>query len=453
MGMALTRRDFLKTTAAAGCGWIAGCGMESDTMAPLTGKTGDTATVYRSVNGTPAENVRKIFELFGSVERCIGPDDLVVIKPNLQWWNQGAPNIAAVEGLVTLIMERPGGFRGEVVLAENNHRGADPWNSAGWKTGFKRNSDLPDVTNFIELSSLLKNRFKDRFSVCHWIDVSAGGKRVYGPQDGPGYVYCDGTGGVPLISMDNGLTGGDRREVIMSYPVFKTDRGTIIDFKNGVWRGGSYTGQPFRFINLSAVNHHSAYCGMTSAVKNYFGITDISNGADPHKGGKLTDRYFNFHSFAFDEWSKGPVPGMMGAEIGLFMKHIRKADLNIATAEWVGFSSRTDPPVARTRAVLASTDPVALDFHSAKYLLHPNSGCRKHDPQDAKGPLHQYLAQCAEKSGFTLNEANVKVISYDVIKKRLHTGREMAVFGEIDWGKDPKALLKYGIFRFANGFI
>jgi hypothetical protein len=29
----------------------------------------------------------------------------------------------------------------------------------------------------------------------------------------------------------------------------------------------------------------------------------------------------------------------------------------------------------------------------------------------------------------------------------------MDVFGEIDWGKDPKALLKYGVFRFANGFI
>jgi hypothetical protein len=40
----------------------------------------------------------------------------------------------------------------------------------------------------------------------------------------------------------------------------------------------------------------------------------------------------------------------------------RKADLNIISAEWTGLSSRTDPPIARTQAVLASIDPVALDY-------------------------------------------------------------------------------------------
>ena len=63
---------------------------------------------------------------------------------------------------------------------------------------------------------------------------------------------------------------------------------------------------------------------------------------------------------------QGPKAGMLGAEVGVFMKTIRKADLNITTAEWIGISSRVDPPIAHTRALLASTDPVALDYHAYK---------------------------------------------------------------------------------------
>jgi hypothetical protein len=83
------------------------------------------------------------------------------------------------------------------------------------------------------------------------------------------------------------------------------------------------------------------------------GITDLSGGSDPNNGGRLTKDFYNFHSFPFDKSSPGPVPGMLGAAIGMFMQTIRKADLNITTAEWVGLSSRTDPPVVQTRAVLA----------------------------------------------------------------------------------------------------
>ena len=64
----------------------------------------------------------------------------------------------------------------------------------------------------------------------------------------------------------------------MTYPIFKTDKGTIIDFKNGIWNEGVYTEQPLRFINFATINHHSHYCGATSAVKNYFGVVDISGG-------------------------------------------------------------------------------------------------------------------------------------------------------------------------------
>ena len=184
-----------------------------------------SCALYRALNGSPAENISKVMDLLGGVEKLIGEDDVVIIKPNVQWWNQGASNLSAFMRFVELIMFRPGGFKGEVVLAENCHRGASPWKHAGWLHEFSRNSDLRGIKNYTDLAESLKKKYGDKFSVCHWVDVDASAKRIYRASDKSGYVYCDGTFGVPLISCDNGLRDNDYRATIMSYPVFKTDKG------------------------------------------------------------------------------------------------------------------------------------------------------------------------------------------------------------------------------------
>lgn len=442
------RREFLKKVLfLAGTLCFGGRALGKDVV--RFERRGDPeCTVYRAVNGTPAANLQKVIELAGGIEKFVGPDDVVVIKPNVQWWNQGAPNLLSLKTFVDLIMERPGGFQGEVVLAENCHRGGRPWESAGWSHAFERNSDLENAGNMNELAQGLKQKYGERFSVCHWTDVDAGNRRVLGPQDGEGYVYCDGSNGGPLLAIDNGAEGSGKRSVVMSYPIFKTDSGKSIDFKNGVWEKGAYTGQLLKFINFAALNHHSSYCGVTSAVKNYLGVSDLSGGPDPASGGRLTGKYYNFHSFPFDKWSPGPAPGMLGAEIGYFMDKVRKADLNITTAEWVGLASRTEPPAARTRAVLASKDPVALDYHAAKYVLYPNSRARFHDPDNQKEPLYRYLKKCAEYRGGVFDEKQVAVESYDFKTGALQADDELVVVAEKEWGRDPKALLKYFLFRF-----
>ena len=102
-------------------------------------------SLYRAVNGSPETNLEKVIDLLGGIERIIGPHDVVVIKPNVQWWNQGVPNLSALKRFIDLIMSRPGGFNGEVVLAENCHRGSTPWEHAGWAAKFARNSDLKEI--------------------------------------------------------------------------------------------------------------------------------------------------------------------------------------------------------------------------------------------------------------------------------------------------------------------
>jgi len=401
--------------------------------------------IYRSLNGTPSENLIKVVELMGGIEKIIGENDIVVIKPNVQWWNHGATNLSALKTFVDLIMNRPSGFYGEVIIAENCHRGNEPWKSeqSGWMREYERNSDIKGINNFNALTSHLKKSYGNRYSTCHWIDVGWGAERVFSPADGTGYVYCDGTGGVSMISLNNGETGDNFREVIMTYPIFKTDKGTIVDLKNGIWNEGAYTEQPLRFINFATINHHGHYVGATGAVKNYFGVVDISGGG----WGKLADKYNNFHSFAYNEWDFGPVPGIMGTEVAMFMNTVRKADLNIIAAEWVGLASRTEPPVAHTKTVLVSTDPVALDYHATKYLLYPNSNIPVHNPDNEQSPLRHYLIKCAENGGGVFDETQVAVKSYDLKTKSFQTDDNLALIGETTWGNHLKTLYKYLKFR------
>ena len=447
------RRQFIKKVAAAFLTMAFGHTVRAQSLTTKRKTEDASCSLYRAVNGSPAENIEKTIELMGGIEKLIGADDIVVIKPNIQWWNQGVPNLLALKTFVDLVMERPGGFTGEVVVAENCHRGPKPWQSAGWVTPFERNSDLQGIRNYSELTADLKRRHAERYSTCHWINVETGGRRSYGPEDGTGYVYCDGSGGTPKLAFSNGASGGDRRETIMTYPVFQTDRGTIVDLKNGVWAKGAYTGQPLKFINFAALNHHSTYCGMTSTIKNYLGVSDLSGGPDPHDDGKLTESYYNFHSFPFDKWAPGPKPGMIVAEIGVYLNAVRKADLNIVTADWVGLASRTDLPAARTRAVMACTDPVALDFHSAKYVLYPNSGIRFHNPDDPESPTHQYLKACAAHGGGIFDESKVAVTSFDVRSGRLQSEDELVILGDRQWGTDPKAIMKFLLFRYGSFLI
>ena len=139
---------------------------------------------------------------------------------------------------------------------------------------------------------------------------------------------------------------------------------------------------------------------------------------------------------------------MLGAEIAVFMKSIRRADLNITTAEWVGLTSRVQPPVARTRAVLASTDPVALDYHATKYILYPNSALSIHDPDDVKSPVHQYLKVCAEQGGGVFDESRVEVKTYDFNSRSLRRDDDPVIKGEKHWGSNGRSILKYLILKY-----
>ena len=100
-----------------------------------------------------------------------------------------------------------------------------------------------------------------------------------------------------------------------------------------------------------------------------------------------------------------------------------------------------------TRAVLACTDPVALDYHTTKYILYQNSKCSIHNPDDPESPLYQYLMKCAQHGGGEFDESNVAVTSYDYKTGKLQANDDLVVIGEKEWGWNAKMILKYLVIR------
>lgn len=404
---------------------------ESDTLTWQAGATGNdnlkeqaVSHIYVAKNGTPQQNVAKVIEMMGGIERFIGKDDIVILKPNCQWWNQGRTNLAAMKGFIDLVFGISG-FRGEIVIAENHHFMDDAKpdgekdNIRGWNHLSEINGDIDGVNH--SMSSLVelfqKNGYKN-VTKCHWRDGGPklkdswgngqNGGIVKGPHEGDGYVWTD------LDYEYSALLGLKKWKVKMTYPIFTSKySGITIDLKNGAYirdgkEGGRYLPErPVRLINFAVLNDHGKDTGITSSLKNYMGITDLSCGDT----GLEPRGYRNVHycGGVYFEYAKaGPI--------AYFIKTIKKADLNIVTAEWVGWGHRTDISKAtRFKTILAATDPVALDYYGAKYIVYPLSkNAKLHDPDNPGSSIYKFLQLAHETIGEgTMDENRIEVKVFD----------------------------------------
>ena len=378
------------------------------------------SNIYIARSGTPQQNVAKVIEMMGGVKKFIGINDIVIIKPNAQWWNQGRTNLAAMKGFIDLVLNIPG-FKGEIIIAENNHFMDESLpddmkdNVRGWTHFSEINGGIDGVNyNLNTLIELYHKHGYKNVSKYHWRDGgpkpdgvwgnARNGGIVKGPWERDGYVWSD------IDYEFSPLLGVKKWKVKMTYPIFTSlYSGITIDFKNGAFRrdgkgGGIYLpDRPLKFINFPVLNTHGKDTGITSTIKNYMGITDLSCGSFG-----LTPRgYYNVHTCGgvFFEYAKaGPIV--------YFMKTVRKADLNIVTAEWVGWGSRIDVTKAtNVRTILAGTDPIALDYYGAKYIVYPlSNNSEYHDPDNHGSSINKFLKLAASEIGnYSIGEKNIKI--------------------------------------------
>jgi uncharacterized protein (DUF362 family) len=306
-----------------------------DSLLTLMGQHG--VEFYRTERGSE----------IGGPDGLIGEGDVVLVKVNAQWKYRGCTNSDVIRGLIQRVLEHPDGFDGEVVIFENGQSGGSldcdtMWGRQYTDTGVHANAE--DESH--SFSYLVREVFDDERVSMYLLDPVR----------------------ETFIDADDHTTDGYRKYGEVSYPCFTTSKGNRVEFKEGVWNGSGYDDN-LKLINVPVLKHHGG-CGVTGALKSYYGILSMADGY-------RRERHYE----------------KIGEHLGEMVAKVRAPTLNIMDCIWVtqvmwaGY-----PPENTTRLdqLLASLDPVALDYLSSKRLLYPIDGNEEHHP-DRFRPLKEYL--------------------------------------------------------------
>jgi len=392
----LTRKEFLKSLGVFATLLLLGNKLRW--FERLVQAQNQMVDVYVVRNGPPALNVKWVIELAGGIQRFIDRDDVVVLKPNGQWPNQGYTHTEYIKALIDVILNRPGGFSGEIILIEHVHRnpteameGDYCWNMPEGK----RINNWPDM-NYLQLIADYQNRGFVNVTADplfesgqgNWLKVTRPDLIGTGKQ---GWVHSSYT------------TNANGRTVELSYPILRSSYSNkLIDLKNGVWQEGSYTGQKVKLIFLPTLNNHGSfnsedYAGPTSAIKTHIGIVDFGN-LDP-------DNY-NLHNIGY----YGTInPQAMGEAVGQLITQLIKPAFYMTCAEYTGYRSRTEPIAAHTRTVGLCTDPVTLDYWMCKHVMYPCATSQAFMNPDNDNHLRQALLGCHSKNVGTILESEMNL--------------------------------------------
>ena len=269
----------------------------------------------------------------GGTHGLIAKDDLIIIKVNSQWDQRGGTNTDLVKSIIEAIVGHPDRFIGEIVVADNGQAqfGA---RGRGGSLDWNQNNARDRSQSMQKVVDMFSDSY--RASVYLWDRITENRVGEYSEGDlEDGYI------------LDS--TPSPRTKIQISYPKFKTEFGTYISFKKGIWDQGrkAYDSGKLKVLNLPILKPHSIY-GVTAAVKHYMGVvSDKLTGHTSHNSVGL---------------------GGMGTQ----MAETRMPVLNVLDAIWI--SPRSGPRVSYSQAVennmiAASIDPIALDYWSAKNIL------------------------------------------------------------------------------------
>jgi hypothetical protein len=286
----------------------------------------------------------------------IAADDVVLVKVNAQWKYRGATNSDLVRGLIQRILDHPDGFSGEVVILENGQgRGS-------------LNCDTSAA--YADNTEIHANANDPSHSFLYLVDEVFKGKPVSA-------CLLDPIRGVFIGARDH-ETDGYRMLENVSYPCFTTERGTRVELKEGVWDGGAYQ-QNLKLINVPVLKHHDrGGSEITASLKHFYGLVSMNDG-------RTKARHYL----------------RLGETCGKMVVAVRPPVLNIVDAIWVSHRALKGYPADRTfraNQILASQDPVALDYWAAKHVLYPYDENVRHHPDFAG------IAAWLEEAQKTINE-------------------------------------------------
>ncbi len=276
-------------------------------------------------------------------EGLIAKDDVLLIKVNSQWNERGGTNTDLIKAIIEAIKGHPDGFVGEIVVADNGQGGPGRGSlSDGGHLDYEKNN-AEDISQSVQ-KVVDSSTGSYKISTYLWDNITLNKVEEYSQGDlEDGYVVQENV---------NEKTG-----IQVSYPKFKTKFGTYISFKNGLWdnQTKSYSSEKLKVINVPVLKTHSAY-GVTGCTKHYMGVPSdrLTGGSGVTLGGTHLSI------------GKG---GM-----GTLMAETRIPTLNILDAIWINARPGKGPQTyydtaTRVNVIMASKDPIALDYWASKHVL------------------------------------------------------------------------------------
>jgi hypothetical protein len=305
-------------------------------------------------------------------------------------------NVAAVKRVIEHVLERPG-FRGEVIVFENTHfRMPDGSGlSRAWVRPSERNVDVP---GWNKMGDLVRH-FQERGSPVSFVGLVDAGPSSLSDDEwmDPGHTTGryggDGRGPIADGEDRDGYhwdfsrtfrlerSWVDEARTPLTWPRFTSPRsGVVVDLEDGLFRRES--GRLVRldrpetklvWINMTTANEHGA-TGFTGACKSTMGVVDMSAGAlGTHP---LARGYASVHYFGVG-WPK--AQWRMAGPLAYFARTVRKPDLIVTVAEWVGYEPidytgdldlRIAPTTcAQKKTIICGSDPVAIDTWAVRNLF------------------------------------------------------------------------------------
>lgn len=267
-------------------------------------------------------------------EGLIGREDVVLLKINCQWNQRGGTNTDLIKSVVDAIVKHPEGFEGEIIIADNGQSQYGPFRKGG-SVEWAENNSVDTAQSALMVAESFARDY--RVSALTWDAITG--------QEVMDYSRGDYEDGFILVEGDT-PTG-----LQVSYPKFRTAYGTYVNFREGIWdeEKHAYDNGRLKVINMPVLKSHISY-HVTASIKCYMGTT--SDRLTGHKA----------HN------SVGA--GGMGTQ----MAATRMPVLNIMDAIWINPYPKRGPSTSykdavETDIIAASTDPGALDYWAAKYIL------------------------------------------------------------------------------------
>lgn len=353
------------------------------------------------VNGTSAQNgfgaLMSLMTTFGSPlynlsmkntdqssEGLIHRDDVIIIKVNSQWDQRGGTNTDLLKEIIQVILGHPDGFIGEIIVADNGQTQFGAQRSGGSLDWKENNAEDPSLS----VQRVVDSYSKSKVTTYLWDNITLTSVKEYSEGDmDDGYIVSQTSDPTTMIKV--------------SYPKFKTKFGTYVSFKMGIWNQEkkSYNDGKLKILNVPVLKTHGTY-GVTACVKHYMGVGSDKLGTGSHA-------------------SVGR--GGMGTE----MAQTRTPILNILDATWINANPRSGPrttyaAATKTNILMASRDPVAIDYWAVKHVLMQAARAVGHndlasiDPDDQTSGFGNWLRlsmQELQKAGHqaTMNENQMNI--------------------------------------------